>query len=368
MVIWLSIFVIYFIFLLLLISGLSRWRKMQNKSIHQPKVSVVVAMRNEALNLPTLISSLANQTYSGKWELILVDDQSEDNTTQAASILKHQYANLSIRQHASAGSGKKQALTTGVENATGEIILTTDADCEVPPHWIYDLVKSFQDTTQLVVGTVSLNTDSTFFTKLQAVEFASVMATTLGMLGWNKPVMCNGASLAFKRSAFIKVQGYSGNEHIPSGDDEFLMRKIASAFPNSIQTVNFGSNSCQTKPVKSIGDFFEQRIRWAGKWQANTSWLAKSVALFVFLFQLAWLPVVAISLFTQSPLLLMAVFIKIMLEFLVLFYASISIQQKFSLLAFLVLQIVYSPYVILVALASQLVGYKWKGRTVMASR
>jgi len=365
MVIWLGIFVVYFIFLLILMSGLIRWKKNQVVSVSTPVVSVVVAMRNEALNLQTLIASLAKQTYAGKWELILVDDQSEDNSVQVAQILKHKFSQLTLRIVNSSGRGKKQALTLGIEMAVGEIIVTTDADCELPQEWLTDMVRSFESTTQLVAGIVSLKNQTTFFSNLQAVEFASVMATGFGMLGWNKPVMCNGASLAFKKTAFEAVGGYSGNEHIASGDDEFLMRKISDQFPASIRAITFGNNSCKTEPAKSVSEFFEQRIRWASKWKANTSWTAKFLAAFVFLFQVLWLPFVAIALFTQSPFLLAGVLLKMVLEGVLLGYTSKLIQQRFSLPAFVVLQLLYPPYVVVVALTSQLVGYKWKGRTVM---
>lgn len=365
MVVWLSVFVLYFIFLTLLISGLSRWLKKKFVSGTTPLVSVVVAMRNEALNLPTLVTSLATQNYAGRWELILVDDHSDDNTVQVSQILKYQHANLSLTSITSSGHGKKKALTTGVEQASGEIMLTTDADCVLPPDWITDMVNSFEPNTQMVVGAVGLKTDSTLLSKLQAVEFASVIGTGLGMLGWNKPLMCNGASLAYRKSAFVQVNGYAGNEHIPSGDDEFLMRKLADEFPDSIRAVNYGNNICLTKPAATLSEFFDQRIRWAGKWQAN-SWLAKLIAVFVFIFQVIWLPMVAIALFTQSPLLLAGVLVKIMLELILLVRTSKSIQQQFSVPAFLMLQIFYPPYVIIVALASQLIGYRWKGREILS--
>ncbi|MBX2894653.1 MAG: glycosyltransferase [Cyclobacteriaceae bacterium] len=364
MVIWISIFVIYFIFLLILFSGLARWRKDQQTGGATPVVAVVVAMRNEALNLETLIASLAHQNYKGKWELILVDDHSEDNTVQVAQILKHKFSQLIITIMQATGKGKKQALTAGIGQAIAEIIVTTDADCELPREWLTDMVRSFKPTTQLVAGSVCLKHNPVFFGKLQAVEFASVMATGLGMLGWNKPIMCNGASLAFKKSAFEAVAGYAGNEHIPTGDDEFLMRKISKRFPQSIRAIRFGNNSCKTRPAKSVNEFFEQRIRWASKWGANSP-IGKLLAVLVLIFQIAWLPMVAIALFTQSPFLLAGVLAKIVLEGVLLAYTSTLIQQPFSLLAFVVLQIFYPPYVMIVALASQLVGYKWKGRTVL---
>ncbi len=365
MVIWLSIFVVYFIFLITLISGLNRWRKDIFSSTVTPAVTIVVAMRNEAHNLRVLIPSLAQQTYAGKWELILVDDHSEDTSVQVAQALQHEYPQFTFTLIKSAGGGKKQALAAGIHAAVGEIIVTTDADCELPPDWLADLVRSFKPTTQLVAGTVCLKNDATLFGNLQAVEFASVMAMGLGMLGWHKPVMCNGASLAFRKSAFDAVGGYTGNEHIASGDDEFLMRKISVQFPKSIRAIIYGNNSCKTIPPRSIGDFFEQRIRWASKWKANTSAFTKSLAVFVLLFQLLWLPMLGMALFTLNPFLLAGVLWKLMLEGVLLAYTSKLIQQRFSFLAFIVLQVFYPLYVVGVALTSQCVGYKWKGRNAL---
>jgi len=364
MVIWLSIFVVYFIFLITLISGLNRWRKDIFSSTVTPAVTIVVAMRNEAHNLRVLIPSLAQQTYAGKWELILVDDHSEDTSVQVAQALQHEYPQFTFTLIKSAGGGKKQALAAGIHAAVGEIIVTTDADCELPPDWLADLVRSFKPTTQLVAGTVCLKNDATLFGNLQAVEFASVMAVGLGMLGWHKPVMCNGASLAFRKSAFDAVGGYTGTEHIASGDDEFLMRKILVQFPKSVRAIIYGNNSCKTIPPQSIGDFFEQRIRWASKWKANTSAFTKSLAVFVFLFQLLWLATGALALTTTSPYLLVVISIKILLECVLLGYIARLIRQRFSLSAFIFLQLVYPIYVVVIAITSQMVGYTWKGRTV----
>ncbi|MBN8578541.1 MAG: glycosyltransferase [Cytophagales bacterium] len=361
------VFGTYFLFLMFVAGGLWRWQKQtpSSRQRQHPLVSVVVAMRNEAQNLQPLLQSLQTQTYSGPFQILLVDDHSTDNTLYVAGLLKVHFSNLKIELLASEAAGKKQALATGIAKAGGEIILTTDADCELQADWINDMVQAFDNHTQLVVGVVKLTTNATVWSKLQAMEFASVIATGLGSLGWGMPLMCNGASLAFRKAAFYAVSGYKGNEHIPSGDDEFLMHKVANHFPRSVKAVPPGLNLGTTLPVTTVADFFDQRVRWAGKWRANQSGFARLLAVFIFLVQLSWWPLLAAALVTPHAGLSVVVVFKIMLELLLLLTVSFVTRQRFDVLAFACLQILYAPYVLAVAVASQLMGYSWKGRTTL---
>lgn len=83
--------------------------------------------------------------------------------------------------------------------AHGEIILTTDADCTLPVDWISGMRKAFIQETQMVIGAVKISTDKTFFSKIQALEFSSVIGSGIALLGWNKPIMCNGATWRFEK-------------------------------------------------------------------------------------------------------------------------------------------------------------------------
>jgi biofilm PGA synthesis N-glycosyltransferase PgaC len=357
------IFSIYFVGLLLLIMGWQRVGQSRKVSFAQPFASVVVAVRNETDTLPALLESLARQSYDfTNFEVILIDDHSQDRTAELIAALINQYPHLKIGTQQSNGIGKKQALTTGIEIASGEIILTTDADCQVPANWIKDLIESFNPGTHMVVGCVCIQADKTFFSKLQAMEFTSVIGIGLAMLGWKLPVMCNGASLAFSRQSFCEVNGYQGNFQIPSGDDEFLMRKILNKYPGSITAVNSFDSIVSTQPLTSIHNFFQQRLRWAGKWKVNDSLLAKVLAFFILLVQLAWLLMLLLFLFTGSQLLMIIIGMKLVLEGIFLWKIAQSFKQQFDIRAFLALQILYPIYVISVGVLAQIKSYQWKDR------
>jgi poly-beta-1,6-N-acetyl-D-glucosamine synthase len=366
----LLIFSLYFIFLILLTVG---WYEAIGQPVNGTEsrfISIVVAVRNEEKTLPVLMASLATQKYDrNEFEVILVNDQSTDQTLTTILDLKNKYPELKIISITSSGIGKKRALTEGIQLAKGEIILTTDADCKLPPDWISGITASFGSTTSMVVGALKIDPDFSFFSELQALEFGSVMGSGISLLAWNAPVMCNGANLAFRKKAFETVQGYEGNFEIPSGDDEFLMRKIENSFPGTIRFASRKDCVVATQPANSVRQFYYQRLRWAGKWKANESIFAKSLAVFVLLVQISWLVMfgLLISKFKVSELVGLII-IKLVLEGFFLWVVCRYLQLRFNILAFCVLQVIYPVYVIVTGISSRFITYRWKDREVSISR
>ncbi len=360
----LAIFSIYFIFLIFLILG---WQEATassgDASNANELVSVVVAVRNEADTLPDLIRTLARQTYSvNRFEIILIDDHSTDQTARVISTLQHTYSTMSFVTRLSSGTGKKSALTDGIQLAKGSIILTTDADCLLPETWIQRMVNSFRSNTNMVVGMVKIEAGSAFFGTLQFLEFASVMGSGISFLSWRLPIMCNGASLAFRKDVFINLHGYEGNSHIQSGDDEFLMRKIESKHPGTIEFLSHQDCVVRTHPQKSMGDFFQQRLRWAGKWKSNDSLLTRAVAVLVLITQIFWLIALSWVATSWNVELAALIFIKILLEAFFLSRICKHLNEDFPKRAFFLLQVLYPVYVICIGLLSQFKRSRWKDR------
>lgn len=349
--------------LLLIVGWVNATRRQKSKPV-ESFVSVVVAVRNEEATLPNLIRSFVQQTYSrDKFEIILVDDHSVDKTSEIISKLIGQYSNLTLIRISLKDIGKKKAITQGVEAAQGEIVLSTDADCTVPPNWIEGMVGSFKEDTQLVMGAVKIKTDQSFFSELQTIEFSSVLGSGMALMGWGRAVMCNGASLAFRKRAFEEVGGYEGNFEIPSGDDEFLMRKIDHKYPGGIAVVSQKDCVVETAPLNSLSDFVQQRLRWAGKWKANDSIFAKALAVFILFVQITWLIVIVEASLSASNALLLIILLKILLEFSFLLMVSNYLKQRFRILAFIALQMIYPCYIIFIGIVSQVGTYTWKGRS-----
>ncbi len=357
------IFCLYFAFVLACVVGWHKFTRPSKATDAKEFASVVVAVRNEEVSIAPLLTSLLEQDYAMEnFEAILVDDHSTDATPKIIANWIKDNPLLKINYVQSSGNGKKHALMEGIEKSKGEILLTSDADCTVPATWISQMVMSFKQESTMVIGLVKVQSGRSLFSKIQAVEFSSVMGAAIAMVSLGFPIMCNGASLAFRKKNFVAANGYEGNLHIPSGDDEFLMRKLNKQFPGSIQSIRSAS-VVSTQPQASLRKFLHQRLRWASKWKANDSFSTKILALFVLVFQITYLVTIGL-LFVGENLLEMSTLlgIKILLEGYFLFHVGKRLQQAFSIPAFFILQVVYPFYVISVGIFSQLFEYEWKGR------
>jgi biofilm PGA synthesis N-glycosyltransferase PgaC len=356
----------YFFFLVILLFGWWRMRGQQTPTTAavNHKISVVVAMRNESDSVSALLNGLLHQDYPN-YEIILVDDHSSDNTKQLIQLYKKDHPESAgrvqlMRNH---GTGKKAALTSGVIAATGDIIATTDADALVPPRWLSHINKMFSDEkVHFVMGGVALQQDGTLFSDMQAIEFSSLIGTTASTAAIGIPTMANGSNMSYRKATFEEVGGYHDNMHIPSGDDEFLLRKISTLHPQSVRFMNEQEVVVRTKTVATWSEFFNQRVRWAGKWRYNTSLLTMFTAVYVFLVQLA----IAIS-FLQLPVsgwlpILSLLAIRLVLEAILLYNVARFSGLRWNWRAFVVLQVAYPFYVLMVSIAAQFMTYTWKDR------
>jgi len=363
----LVIFSIYFGFLLGCMKGWKIFssRVSDRSDKNNAFASVIVAMRNEAATITTLLNTLLTQKYPrDKFEVILVDDHSADNT--CGVIIEWMKDNPTMKVHllTSGGTGKKMALSEGIHHAQGEFMLTTDADCQLPADWILQMVNSFAPTTSMVIGLVKIHPGKSLFSKLQALEFSSLTGSSMALQALGLPVMCNGASLAFRKSKYEALHGYEGNLHIPSGDDEFLMRKLNKNFPGSITSVKGLSMVVATHPQPTLKSFVHQRLRWAGKWRANDSVTANVLALFILVFQISTVIAICLLITGNHPWMIsLLLMVKVILEAVYLNNVSVHIHQPFSIPAFLVLQVVYPLYVVIIGVLSQLFDYEWKDRS-----
>jgi len=359
----LILFGLYFVSLCILRIGWSKaGAKMKTDRLNTCRfITVVIPIRNEERSLGPLLRSLANQNYLKKnFEVIIVDDHSTDGSIE---ICNGSLQNLTVHPLGQLEKGKKAALAHGIYFAKGEIIATTDADCVLPPDWLMNVNAAFQnERITMAAGMVVIEDTNTFFSCWQAMEFASVMGTGVAAFGLNRPLMCNGANLSYRKKVFDEVKGYEGNNTMASGDDEFLMRKILKRFPNSIQLIN---SVVVTQPQASIRNFLQQRIRWASKWKGNPSLGAKMVAVFIFFMQVSWILFFSTFYRFNPKIVFTLLMLKIMADLLFLWPVFRFLDVRFKLMPFLGLQLFYPFYVILVGLLAPWTSYHWKGRKIL---
>ncbi len=364
----LSFYLIWTLIYFLLLSELTRfWPSSASKTKPVqifPKVSVIIPCRNEAENIRRLSGEFKSLHFPNL-ELILVDDNSEDDTFEL--IEEAGLSDQRIVPLRSSGEGKKKAaLEFGISQAKGEIILCSDADCSFPENWVDGMISPFENNeTQLVAGPVMVTDNGRFVGAFQQADWASILLITAYFFSKNKPLMCSGANLAYRKSAFLEVGGYEGNRDFFSGDDEFLLKKIGKKFGSgSCVYLPFAETLVQTKSEPSWKALLNQRVRWAGKWKAHRSFSHALSAIFSFLVQLVWLGSFGLLGLGSFGLLVFGLVwaSKIFTEKRSLGKVLRNLNIKFSNTNVVLTSFIHPIYVLAVGLGAIVGNFTWKGR------
>ena len=230
-----------------------------------PKVSVIVALRNEAQNVESLMNSLKNQTYPDRLlQFIFVDDHSDDQTKQLLQKAAETLKGLRVMSLPDEKRGKKQALKAAIEIAEGELYVFTDADCHLGPNWIGSMVKGyFKANGGMVLAPVKISPVRSPFSLFQAFEFSSLMLSAVGSAYFKLPMLGNGANLAYS-SKYRQLALAAMDSPTCSGDDMFVLQ----SFVKSRIPVIFLKDSdamVETMAHESLWLLLQQRFRWAHK-------------------------------------------------------------------------------------------------------
>jgi len=367
------IFLFYYLFIGMMVYGWNTIKasyKRENSG-DLPYVSIVVAVRNEEKNIHRLLTCLSEQSMShDQFEIILIDDNSEDRTAEEISKFKSTAKlNLQLLKNDISPdkltSPKKNALKKGIEAAKGELIILTDGDCWFEKDWLKSMISAFNnEKTMFVAGPVALKGEGTLLSRIQSMEFSSLMGTGAAMIRYNYPLMCNGANLAFRKLAFYHVDGYEGNETISSGDDVFLMQKIHTSFKNSVSFLKDQRAIVASKPQSSLTSLIHQRKRWASKWnqyQLPFSWF---LPVFLFIHYISFLAcIVTIAFVPQYVLeISLLMMIKFILDYYMLKKVMDFCKLRFQISIFLLSELLYPFYALIIGILVHFRKYQWKGR------
>ncbi len=337
------------------------------------KVSLVVAARNEEQNISKLLNSLLLQDYpSALFEIIIVDDHSTDNTLHLAEeIILRQGNEHSVNLIALTGSdpsGKKAALSRGIQASSGELILVTDADCTAGVSWVSAISEFYrQYKPHMILGPVHMQGDGGFFAKLQTMEFTSLISSAAGSCNAGIPILANGANIAFTRQAYDSCGGFTGNMQYPSGDDMFLMMSIKEKFgARAIRFLRSAEAIVYTPAAAGINSFIQQRMRWVSKSRGYTDPILLAASITVFLTN-AWLLGLALAVpFHQDffSLFLVIYLLKMMLDFPLMLGFSRFQRTMYLMWLFPLMELLNSVYTTFIGIAGNFGKYEWKGRKV----
>jgi cellulose synthase/poly-beta-1,6-N-acetylglucosamine synthase-like glycosyltransferase len=337
----------------------------RRKTDKKTSFSIIVPFRNEAENLPKLLSSIKNLNYpSSSFEIIFVDDASSDNSVEIIKEHKKTIANICLIQNErKTNSPKKDAIATAIQSASFDWILTTDADCLLPKNWLTVFNECIVETTPImVVAPVNYAVKNTFLAQFQLFDFMSLQGATIGGFGHRIPFLCNGANLGYQKEIFKSVNGFEGNTNIASGDDVFLFEKFLQLNKNKVKYLKNKAAIVTTFPVDSWKKLFQQRIRWAAKTSNISLVKTKAIGAIIFLGNLFVIVNCFSSVGFQQKLavLLLKLSIDLLLILPTLYFFN---QQKNWWKLYFFSSLLYPFFSVIVVFQSLFFNYSWKGRT-----
>lgn len=206
--------------------------KPKNKTRTQTHpVSVIVCARDEDENLARNLPGLLVQSYPSTYEVVVVNDNSLDDSKYILQELKKTFRSLQVvelTQEAVHILGKKYPLSVGIREAKHEILLLTDADC-VPAseHWISKMQDGYGEQTEIVLGYGAYHKTKGLLNKLIRFETFHTALQYLSYALAGMPYMGVGRNLSYRKNLFFKNKGFSSINHIPSGDDDLFINKTA---------------------------------------------------------------------------------------------------------------------------------------------
>ncbi len=356
----------------------SRWQKMPvfdaPDATWQPSttVSVVVAARNEAVNILALLDSILQTDFpNAQLEIIVADDHSDDATAALVAAFAQHNPMVRLLQ-LQENVGKKNAIAQAIAHSKHELIVATDADCRVPKQWLRLLTACYErEKPQFIAAPVVFMGEKNRFERFQALDFAGMMGVTAAGIDGKFTHMSNGANLAYPRSAYEAVGGFEGIDGIASGDDMLLMHKIAAQFPNRITFLKNAAVATQTPPQATLRDFVRQRVRWGSKARFYTEYTTTAQLAMVFFFAWNMLFSGVLALFFTPHLFFAALFFIQLLTKTVVDYIFLGTMAQFFgrrdwLRGFWVSEGCHIVYIAVVGLLSNIqTRYVWKGRRVV---
>jgi len=310
---------------------------------------------------PTLASLEKLDYPADRFEVILIDDNSDDNTAELIEQSAEEHAHWKALRYKKASDkyhAKKMALAFAINEAKGGIIFTTDADCRLPESWLSSMVRYFDENTMMVLGYSPLEHRKGLLHKWLAFDnlFSAIVVAAPTALGF--PYSSVGRNMAFSKSEYDQVGGYASLIKFKSGDDIHLTECMRDNCKGKIVFSGSADTFVETRPPSSLKDIFHQQVR------KNSVIFDKSLGsnLFSLALLAAYLLFFTLPLFNREWLFIWIIVLgtKFILEFIALTCACFIFRLK-KLIPFLpVIQFLYPFYIMFFGFLGTMHFYKWK--------
>jgi 1,2-diacylglycerol 3-beta-glucosyltransferase len=323
-------------------------------------VSIIIAARNEETNLRDCIESVANQTYPvSLYEIIVVNDGSSDNTETICNDCIKRYPNIKMIQAKDDAiiSGKANALAQGIEAATREIILITDADCTVPRTWVEQTANRYDSEVGLIGG-FTLQKSTTPFEGMQSLDWTFILGMAAAAAGLGHPLGSIGNNLSFRKSVYNQVGGYRKLKFSVTEDYTVVqaivgLNKWKYLYPIDLRHL------VESKSCPNFQSLIRQKHRW-GKGGLDMKPAGLAIMIIGFLMHISPFIMLFWGGVVQAAAALMVKFIA---DYVFLYQILHRLDRKEDLRWFYWFEIYFIIYVLLLPFLVYFGGkVKWKGR------
>ncbi len=231
-----------------------------------PNATIIVAARNEEDNILACMQSLNGLNYpEGKLQIILVDDKSTDNTSKIIDdfiVDKSKFLKVVTQKDIGQLKGKTLAIANGIDYATGEFILTTDADCVVSSNWAKTIASYYIDENVAMVNGFTNQESEKSFSAMQSVDFIYLLGVASGAINLGKPLSAIGNNMSYRKSVYDEIGGYSALKFSVTEDFNLLMAIHELKKYKIIYPVDDGA-LVTSKPCLDFKSLYRQKKRWS---------------------------------------------------------------------------------------------------------
>ena len=334
-----------------------------------PKISIVVAARNEEKNIAQLLNLLSTQNYlNDRYEIIIANDRSTDKTNKIIKKYENKFSNIKsifIDQTPLGWGGKKWALTKAISISSGDIILQTDADCLPCKGWVRSMVSYFENPkVGFVCGASPLVHSDTFLNKMFIMESMIQESVNAGAIHSGLILSCTGRNIGFRKDLFNQVDGYIGHHTVLSGDDDLLLQKFALK-TNCVVEYAIDKNSL-IESFAPIGflDFLKQRLRFSSKglfyFQLKTTIEFKGIIILLYLVNILFIFNLFGMIYSMNLFFIIPILMKMVADFLLSYIFMFKIQLNWSLIAYLILTLLHPFYIVIIGTIGPFLKLDWK--------
>ena len=343
---------------LLIIFSLKRMNQKSKKETDYVNISVIIAARNEAENIPDLIKSLKDLDYPEKlFEIIIVDDNSNDGTLDLLYNYSNSVNNLSVFSlEKDLASGKRNALSLGISKSKYKNIMITDADCRPEKDWLKSCSEVFSDGFNFLFGVAPFFQHKNLVNKISCFENLrnSILSFSMELIGL--PYSAAARNFGFNKTVFESIGGYSGTSDTLSGDDDLLLREAVKK-NEKIGVVTNINSYVYSESKRNIGEYFRQKARHT---QTSFHYLTKHKLLLGF-----WHLLNLFFLFSPILMIINSLFgilfpLKLLIDLVVVKSAQKKFGYKFTVFDSLYLQIIYELFLIVHFFNARFSEVKWK--------